>query len=284
MAQFSHADFGGMSQWSSGMTMVGDMFNDGLKAKLNAIAGELSSYLRDHPTEQRRDETLVSYRSSGTAQARSWWPEELGNPSSVGSQNDMRYAVFPEKRRLVIDDHGRTKIYDTGDHHISGVLRSEHGLDPHLCQPAWRCPRFRSCGRGSKTLTARLPGNRAVSGAVSPPSPLRRRAEQPQTPTPVSCAMLIELRRVPDMPIARWASRQPVKESSAVTVRYRLGCDLSYEVKTPTVFIFNLEVAKLLRHHDLTSGSRSRPTCRDEPILFPTSRIVTSASRPRRAR
>ena len=34
MAQFSHADFGGMSQWSSGMTMVGDMFNDGLKSKL----------------------------------------------------------------------------------------------------------------------------------------------------------------------------------------------------------------------------------------------------------
>ena len=37
-----------------------------------------------------------------------------------------------------------------------------------------------------------------------------------------------------------------------MTVRYRLGCDLSYEVKTPTVFIFNLEVAKLLRHLDLT--------------------------------
>jgi hypothetical protein len=26
MAQFSHPDFGGMSQWSPGMTMVGDMF------------------------------------------------------------------------------------------------------------------------------------------------------------------------------------------------------------------------------------------------------------------
>ena len=37
----------------------------------------------------------------------------------------MRYAVFPEKRRLVIDDHGRTKIYDTGDHHISGVSQSQ---------------------------------------------------------------------------------------------------------------------------------------------------------------
>ena len=36
-----------------------------------------------------------------------------------------------------------------------------------------------------------------------------------------------------------------------MTVRYTLGCDLSYEVKSPTVFIFNLEVARLVRHHDL---------------------------------
>jgi hypothetical protein len=32
MAQFSHADFGGMSQWSPGMSMVGDMFNTQLEA------------------------------------------------------------------------------------------------------------------------------------------------------------------------------------------------------------------------------------------------------------
>lgn len=38
---------------------------------------------------------------------------------------------------------------------------------------------------------------------------------------------------------------------NVMTVRYRLGCELSYEVKAPTVFIFNLEVARLLRHHDL---------------------------------
>ena len=37
MAQFSHADFGGMSQWSPGMSMVGDMFNTQLKAKLNGL-------------------------------------------------------------------------------------------------------------------------------------------------------------------------------------------------------------------------------------------------------
>ncbi|MCF1449860.1 transglutaminase family protein [Agrobacterium vitis] len=31
-------------------------------------------------------------------------------------------------------------------------------------------------------------------------------------------------------------------------MRYRLGCELSYEVKSPTTFIFNLEVARLKRH------------------------------------
>ena len=114
MAQFSHADFGGMSQWSSGMTMVGDMFNDRLKAKLDAIAGELSKYLREHAA-QNGDGHADSYRPAGPGQAASWWPQELGDPSSVGSQNDMRYAVFPQQHRLVIDDHGRTKIYDTGE-------------------------------------------------------------------------------------------------------------------------------------------------------------------------
>lgn len=121
MAQLSHADFGGMSQWSSGMTMVGDMFNDSLKAKLNAIADELSRYLREHPDEDR----AVSYRSGGTRHAGSWWPQDLGNPSSVGSQNDMRYAIFPLERRLVIDDHGQTTTYDTGDHQISGVSQAQ---------------------------------------------------------------------------------------------------------------------------------------------------------------
>ena len=125
MAQFSHAEFGGMSQWSSGMTMVGDMFNDSLRAKLGAIAGQLSSYLHDHPAELHRDDSSVSYRSAGTAQTDAWWPGEFGNPSSVGAQNNMRYAVFPQTRRLVIDDHGRVKSYDTGDHQISGVAQAQ---------------------------------------------------------------------------------------------------------------------------------------------------------------
>ena len=41
MAQFSHADFGGMSQWSPGMSMVGEMFNPQLKAKLDALCTDM---------------------------------------------------------------------------------------------------------------------------------------------------------------------------------------------------------------------------------------------------
>jgi hypothetical protein len=37
----------------------------------------------------------------------------------------MRYAAFPDRHRLVIDDHGTLAIYDTGDHRISGVSQSQ---------------------------------------------------------------------------------------------------------------------------------------------------------------
>src|SRR4051812_21065313 len=42
-------------------------------------------------------------------------------------------------------------------------------------------------------------------------------------------------------------------------VRYRLGCELTYEVEAPTVFIFNLEVAKLQRHRDLRESLTITP-------------------------
>jgi hypothetical protein len=53
--------------------------------------------------------------------ASDWWPPNLGVPSTVGSQNAMRYAFFPSSKRLVIDDNGQVSTYDTGDHVIVGV-------------------------------------------------------------------------------------------------------------------------------------------------------------------
>ena len=49
-AQFSHPDLGGMGQWSQGgMIMVGDMFNQGLKYRVDALCNELANLLRNDP-------------------------------------------------------------------------------------------------------------------------------------------------------------------------------------------------------------------------------------------
>jgi len=126
MVQFSHPDFGGMSQWSTGMTMVGDMFNDDLKAKLNALCTDLSAYLVETGTADKgspSDDSRVSYHSAKTSD--DWYPADLGTPSAVGSQNSLRYAVFPDKQRLVIDDGGNIETYDTGDHKIHGIAQAQ---------------------------------------------------------------------------------------------------------------------------------------------------------------
>ena len=123
MAQFSHSDFGGMSQWTPGMTMVGDMFNNALKSKLDAVCTELAAYVEaETPSASRgrnREAVEASYRSRHS----DWWPAGLGTPSAVGGQNDLRYAVFP--RRLVINDNGRVQIYDTGSHRIFGIAQAQ---------------------------------------------------------------------------------------------------------------------------------------------------------------
>jgi hypothetical protein len=121
MAQFSHPDFGGMSQWSPGMTMVEDMFNNGLKAKLDAVCTELAAYVAETPPTDRGEGGGVSYRSA--RRASNWWPANLGTPSAVGAQNDLRYAVFP--RRLAIKDGDHVEIYDTGNHRIFGVAQAQ---------------------------------------------------------------------------------------------------------------------------------------------------------------
>ena len=45
-AQFNHPDLGGMGQWSQGgMTMVGDMFNNQLKARVDAICSDVAQLM-----------------------------------------------------------------------------------------------------------------------------------------------------------------------------------------------------------------------------------------------
>ena len=122
MAQFSHPDLGGMGQWSrGGMLMIGDMFNQDLKSRVDKLCNDLSDALAGDPS-------LAPESSSGGSRGGgNWWPQGLGSPSSSGAQNDMRYAFFPTSRRLVIEARGETTTYDTGEHKISGVSQQQSG-------------------------------------------------------------------------------------------------------------------------------------------------------------
>jgi hypothetical protein len=98
--------------------MIGDMFNSGLKARVDRICHEVAQAIAETPR-------LASQPASGAEHSAGWWPGGLGAPSSVGAQNAMRYAFFPSSRRLVLDDNGRVTIYDTGAHVLTGVSQQQ---------------------------------------------------------------------------------------------------------------------------------------------------------------
>lgn len=123
MAQFSIPELGGSGQWMrGGMTMVGDMFDNALKARVDALCGELAQLLT----------TTTVFPASATGSrggftSANWWPADLGVPSATGAQNDARYAIFPSTRRLVIQINGVTKVFDTGEHNIGGIQQQQGG-------------------------------------------------------------------------------------------------------------------------------------------------------------
>jgi hypothetical protein len=100
-----------------GMTMVGDMFNNGLKNTVNNLCAEISNALATM--------TLFPIIPAGTKGSNQWWPTNLGVPFSSGSQNNIRYAVFP--KRLAVEFNGAVTVYDTLDNTISGVSQQQGG-------------------------------------------------------------------------------------------------------------------------------------------------------------
>lgn len=146
MAQFNHRELGGAGQWMpGGMTMVGEMFNHGLKAKVDGLCSELSQILATQPLAQ----FAAGYQSQSQRQGGGdrdvfdaasvslfvpeprdrapgqWWPAELGFPNGTGAQNQVRYAYFNQKRRLAVELNGHVTVYDTLDHQISGVSQQQ---------------------------------------------------------------------------------------------------------------------------------------------------------------
>ncbi len=117
MAQFSHYEFGGSGQWmQGGMTMIGDMFNNYLKGRVDNLCSELAR---------------LSYNQPGLfvemAAQPNWWGPDLKFPNTSGGQNGMRYAYFAQAHRLAIESNGQVIVYDTLDHSIGGVSQQQSG-------------------------------------------------------------------------------------------------------------------------------------------------------------
>jgi hypothetical protein len=119
MAQFSCPELGSGQWMRGGMTMVGDMFNNGLKNTVNNLCSELSNALANYQIFQPAPQ--------GQCGGDNWWPGDLGVPSSSGSQNNVRYAFFPQARRLAVQRDGQVSVFDTQNHHISGVSQQQGG-------------------------------------------------------------------------------------------------------------------------------------------------------------
>ena len=124
MAQFSIPELGGSGQWMrGGMTMVGNMFDNALKARVDALCNELTQLLATTAVFP----PSASHSEMGMLASNNWWPADLGVPSAAGGQNDVRYAFFPGSRRLAIQIDGVTRIFDTGEHQIGGVQQQQGG-------------------------------------------------------------------------------------------------------------------------------------------------------------
>ena len=118
MAQFNSPELGGSGQWmQGGMTMVGDMFNHGLKMTVDNLCSEISNALANMQ--------VFPPAPAGSRGSNQWWPAELGSPFSSGAQNNTRYAVFPQ--RLAVEMNGQITVYDTLNHNISGVSQQQGG-------------------------------------------------------------------------------------------------------------------------------------------------------------
>ena len=120
MAQFNSPQLGGSGQWMrGGMTMVGDMFNNGLKNTVNNLCSDISNALSNTQ--------IFPIAPAGTRESNQWWPTSLnlGSPFSSGGQNNVRYAVFPN--RLAVERNGEVTVYNTLDNNVSGVSQQQGG-------------------------------------------------------------------------------------------------------------------------------------------------------------
>lgn len=170
MAQFSIPELGGHGQWmKGGMTMAGNMFDHELKSCVNSLCSELSALLASRrPVFEARSRTPAGA-------GRRWWPDELGEPSSRGGQNDTEYAYFPRARRLAVRSGDHVRVYDTLDHSIGGVSQQQ-GVGPGSLQFSSQHGNF-----GVSSLPQIGTDDDNAPTEPPPPDPPRAESDRPAT-------------------------------------------------------------------------------------------------------
>jgi len=144
MAQFSHPEFGGSGQWMrGGMTMVSNLFDNQLKYRVDSICSDISNELANHQFTPFRGSFQSQSQNGSNSQMQAggaigsgnslfvpdpeanWWPQDLGAPNAIGSQNQVRYAYFADNRRLAVKTGNDVWVYDTMDHQIGGFSQQQ---------------------------------------------------------------------------------------------------------------------------------------------------------------
>jgi hypothetical protein len=114
--QFNIFELGGMGQWQSGMVMIGDMFNNGLKNTVNNLCYELVELVRNPPAEKNKSKTEKS--------------KKVDAPTFKGSQNETGYQYFATKNRLEILKDGKVKTkYDTSGFELTGAQQQQNNSE-----------------------------------------------------------------------------------------------------------------------------------------------------------
>lgn len=148
MAQFHHPELGGGVQWMrGGMILIGEIFNNALKARVDGLCTEISErVLAQAPSPptfapyqgpQRDEPNTTAGASAPTGEGASaaagpawgapqrWWPETLGPPSAAGTQYGLAYALFADQHRVALRSRGQVRIYDSLDHRITGIAQRQ---------------------------------------------------------------------------------------------------------------------------------------------------------------
>ena len=124
--------------------MIGDMFNNYLKGRIESLCSDISSILSQQGIRLQgsfqsqsqsgmnsQEQTSGGVRGSSSLFApdpnQNWWPIELGNPNATGSQNQTQYAYFANSCRLAVKTGTSVWVYDTQDHQIGGFSQQQGG-------------------------------------------------------------------------------------------------------------------------------------------------------------